>query len=69
METRDRVKLLFINFVSQWANRRAADTGGMGSYGPAPLATPQLIHEVHRTILEPTINGMCMEREFFVSSC
>ncbi|KAL8953965.1 MAG: hypothetical protein Q9222_000175 [Ikaeria aurantiellina] len=39
---------------------------GMGCYGPAPVATPQLIDEVHRTILEPTIHGMCMERYPFV---
>ena len=51
------------------ADRCVADTGGMGCYGPAPLATPQLIKEVHRTILEPTIRGMCMEREFFTSNC
>jgi phosphoribosylamine--glycine ligase/phosphoribosylformylglycinamidine cyclo-ligase len=37
-------------------------TGGMGCYAPAPIGTPQLIEEVHRTILEPTIHGMRKER-------
>ena len=38
------------------------NTGGMGAYAPSPLATPQLIEEVHRTILQPTIDGMRAEK-------
>lgn len=42
------------------------DTGGMGCYGPAPIATAQLVEEVHRTVLQPTIDGMRRERMPFV---
>lgn len=34
------------------------NTGGMGAYTPAPLATPALNETIMRTILRPTINGM-----------
>ena len=42
------------------------NTGGMGCYGPAPIATPQLVEEMHRTVLQPTIDGMREERMPFV---
>ena len=38
----------------------------MGCYGPAPIATPRLVEEIHRTILQPTIDGMRGERMPFV---
>lgn len=38
----------------------------MGCYAPSPVATPELIEEVHRTILQPTIDGMNKERMPFV---
>lgn len=34
------------------------NTGGMGGFAPAPYATPELMSEVQRTILEPTVQGM-----------
>lgn len=34
------------------------NTGGMGAYAPAPIATPQLLEEIRETILKPTIAGM-----------
>ena len=34
------------------------NTGGMGSIAPAPLATPELLEEVSKTILQPTVDGM-----------
>ncbi|KAG8532068.1 uncharacterized protein KY384_003705 [Bacidia gigantensis] len=34
------------------------DTGGMGAYSPAPIATPDLVEEIHRTALQPTIDAM-----------
>ena len=37
------------------------NTGGMGCYAPTKVATPELIEEVHRTILQPTIDGMRKE--------
>lgn len=42
-------------------NDKGPNTGGMGCYAPAPIATPQLIDEVYRTILQPTIDGMRKE--------
>lgn len=38
----------------------------MGCYGPAPIATPQLVKEIHQTVLQPTIDGMRGERMPFV---
>jgi phosphoribosylamine---glycine ligase len=35
-----------------------ANTGGMGAYAPVPLATPQLMQTIQRTILEPTLAGL-----------
>ncbi len=37
---------------------RGPNTGGMGAYAPAPLATPELLAEVQRTVLQPTLDGM-----------
>ncbi|MCH7859437.1 MAG: phosphoribosylamine--glycine ligase, partial [Candidatus Marinimicrobia bacterium] len=34
------------------------NTGGMGSIAPSPLATPELMDEIERTILGPTLEGM-----------
>lgn len=42
-------------------NDKGPNTGGMGCYAPAPLATPHLIDEIHRTILQPTVDGMRKE--------
>lgn len=34
------------------------NTGGMGAYSPPPFATPELLDEVMRTIIEPTAAAM-----------
>ena len=34
------------------------NTGGMGAYAPAPRATPELLLEVEKTILRPTLAGL-----------
>jgi phosphoribosylamine---glycine ligase len=34
------------------------NTGGMGAYSPAPVMTPELIAQVMREIIEPTMRGM-----------
>jgi phosphoribosylamine--glycine ligase/phosphoribosylformylglycinamidine cyclo-ligase len=34
------------------------NTGGMGTYAPTPIATPELLKELDRTVLQPTIDGM-----------
>jgi len=42
------------------------NTGGMGAYAPAPLMTPALLDEVHRTVLQPAIDGLAAEGMPFV---
>jgi len=34
------------------------NTGGMGAYAPAPRATPELLRELEKTILRPTLAGL-----------
>ncbi|KAK9470870.1 phosphoribosylglycinamide synthetase [Dipodascopsis tothii] len=34
------------------------NTGGMGTYAPAPIASPAVIKEIRETIIKPTIDGM-----------
>ena len=34
------------------------NTGGMGAYAPAPIANPELVEEIQRTVLQPTIDAM-----------
>lgn len=35
-----------------------ANTGGMGVYAPTPLLTSKQLHEIERTILQPTVDGI-----------
>jgi len=37
---------------------KGPNTGGMGCYAPAPVATPAILEEIHKTCLQPTIDGM-----------
>lgn len=37
------------------------NTGGMGAFAPAPLATPELLADIERTVLLPTLKGMAAE--------
>lgn len=37
------------------------NTGGMGAYAPAPIATKQVIEQIRSEILEPTIKGMRLD--------
>ena len=37
------------------------NTGGMGCYAPTKIATPELIEDVHRRIIQPTVDGMRKE--------
>lgn len=34
------------------------NTGGMGAYAPAPVATPSLLKTIDSQIVKPTIDGM-----------
>lgn len=37
---------------------RGPNTGGMGAFAPAPLATPALLAQIEREVLVPTLAGM-----------
>lgn len=37
---------------------KGLNTGGMGCYAPTPVATPELLEEIRRTVLQPTVDGM-----------
>ena len=43
------------------ANDTGKNTGGMGAYAPAPLATADFIADVEKNIIKPTINAMKKE--------
>ncbi|MBL8044982.1 MAG: phosphoribosylamine--glycine ligase [Anaerolineales bacterium] len=42
------------------------NTGGMGAYAPAPIASAALIEEATRTILQPAVDGLRAEGKPFV---
>ncbi len=37
------------------------NTGGMGAYSPAPIVTSELLSEVEKSVIKPTIDGMKAE--------
>ena len=37
------------------------NTGGMGTYAPTRIAPPEIIEQVHKDILQPTVDGMKKE--------
>jgi len=41
------------------------NTGGMGAYCPAPVATPELLHLIDRDVLVPTVHEMKHRRTAF----
>ncbi|KAJ2562360.1 Bifunctional purine biosynthetic protein ade1 [Coemansia sp. RSA 1822] len=52
------------SFPAAQDHKRAYDgdagpnTGGMGAYAPAPVATPELMQKIHTIVLQPSIDGM-----------
>ncbi|KAI0715356.1 aminoimidazole ribonucleotide synthetase [Earliella scabrosa] len=42
------------------------NTGGMGAYAPAPVATPEVMDRILKEVLQPTISGMRKEGYPFV---
>ena len=46
-------------------NDTGPNTGGMGAYCPAPLATPALLRQVDETILVPTVHALKRSRRPF----
>ncbi len=43
------------------------NTGGMGAYTPAPVATPAIMNQITRETLKPTIDGMRREGSLLTS--
>ncbi|PVU84780.1 hypothetical protein BB560_007266 [Smittium megazygosporum] len=39
-------------------NDQGPNTGGMGAYAPAPIATPKILDDIQKNIIQPTIDGM-----------
>jgi phosphoribosylamine--glycine ligase/phosphoribosylformylglycinamidine cyclo-ligase len=37
------------------------NTGGMGAYAPASIATPSIMNQITKEVLRPTIDGMRKE--------
>jgi phosphoribosylamine--glycine ligase/phosphoribosylformylglycinamidine cyclo-ligase len=37
------------------------NTGGMGAYAPAPVATPEVMERIMKESLKPTVDGMRRE--------
>eukprot|EP00833_Pecoramyces_ruminatium_P002412 jgi/Orpsp1_1/1176444/evm.model.c7180000057611.2 len=37
---------------------KGLNTGGMGCYAPTPIASPELLDTIRKTVLQPTIDGM-----------
>ena len=46
---------------------KGPNTGGMGCYAPAPVATPQILAEIQQTVLQKTIDGA--RKDGILSSC
>lgn len=46
-------------------NDEGPNTGGMGAYAPAPVGTPELLAQVQKEILEPTIKAMEQEGRLY----
>ena len=44
-----------------WDDDTGPNTGGMGAFAPAPLATPELMQQIDELILQPTLAGMAAE--------
>jgi phosphoribosylamine--glycine ligase len=46
-------------------NDTGPNTGGMGAYCPAPLATPELVREIEETVLVPVVHALKRSRRPF----
>ncbi len=44
---------------------RGPNTGGMGTYSPAPVVTPRVMEQVERDILVPALHGLGRERRAY----
>jgi phosphoribosylamine--glycine ligase len=44
------------------------NTGGMGTYAPAPIVTPELAKRIERDVIQPVIDGMLSEGNPFIGT-
>ena len=62
----------FVTLPSAQDHKRIGDndtgknTGGMGSYSPAPIVTPKILREVEEKIIAPTLNALLKENNKFI---
>lgn len=49
-----------------WDDDKGENTGGMGTYAPAPVATKAILEEIEKSTLQPTIAGMRQDGMPFV---
>jgi phosphoribosylamine--glycine ligase len=47
-------------------NDEGKNTGGMGSYAPAPIVTPEVLKKIEERIIAPVLKGMAEEGAMFV---
>ncbi len=47
-------------------NDTGKNTGGMGAYAPAPVATKQMLNEISVKIIAPTLQALKAERKPFI---
>lgn len=46
-------------------NDTGKNTGGMGAYSPAPIITKEILNEIEKKIISPTLNAMALESRKF----
>jgi phosphoribosylamine---glycine ligase len=62
----------FVTLPSAQDHKRIGDndtgknTGGMGSYSPAPIITPKVLREVEDKIISPILNALAQENNRFI---
>jgi len=49
------------DYKRAYDNDEGLNTGGMGSYSPVPIVSPELYDEIVEMVLRPTINGLAAE--------
>lgn len=47
---------------------KGGNTGGMGTYAPAPVVTPELARRIERELIQPVIDGMRAEGNPFIGT-
>jgi phosphoribosylamine--glycine ligase len=47
---------------------QGGNTGGMGTYAPAPVVTPELAKRIEREVIQPVIDGMRAEGNPFIGT-